>query len=98
MGFKKTNYTIEETGIVLPEVYAQIVEASVDSNGKAYAVFSIQQSREAIKKFVPLETVAITCVIDKEKPLHEQIYIKAKEAVFEGWEDDIVEENTEVEE
>lgn len=91
MGFKKTNYTVQETGITIPNAYAQIVAASVDKDGKAYAVFAVQQSRENIGRFAPLETVAITHIVDKEKPLHEQMYVKAKEEVFKDWEDDIIE-------
>ena len=91
MGLKKTNYTIQETGVTIPNAYAQILTTSVDKDGKAYAVFAIQQSRGDIAKFVPLETVAITHNVDKERPLHEQMYIKAKEDIFFDWEDDIVE-------
>lgn len=91
MGLKKENYTVQETGITIANAYAQIVATSVDKDGKAYAVFAIQQSRGNIGKFTPLETVAITHMVDKEKPLHEQMYVKAKEEVFKDWEDDIVE-------
>lgn len=91
MGLKKTNYTVQETGITIPEAYAQIVATSIDKDGKAYAVFAIQQSRGDIGKFTPLETVAITYMVDKEKPLHEQMYLKAKEEIFKDWEDDLPE-------
>ena len=91
MGLKKTNYTVQEIGLTIPEAYAQIVATSVDKAGKAYAVFAVQQSRGDIGKFTPLETVAITHMVDKEKPLHEQMYVKAKEEIFKDWEDDIIE-------
>lgn len=91
MGLKKQNYTIQETGITIPNAYAQIFTTSIDKDGKAYAVFAVQQSRDNIGKFAPLETVAITHIVDKEKPLHEQMYLKAKEEIFKDWEDDIVE-------
>ena len=91
MGLKKTNYTIQEISITVPEAYAQIITTSVDKDGKAYAVFAIQQSRGDIDKFTPLETIAITHIVNKQEPLHEQMYIKAKEEIFTDWEDDIVE-------
>ena len=52
----------------------------------------MHQNREDITKSQALERLHINTVIDKETPVHSQLYIKAKEELFEGWEDDIVEE------
>ena len=90
MGLKTTNYSIEGKGIVLDTAYAKIGSIVVRGN-KAFGSFDIQQSREQTEKLEPLETISVSCVIDKKKPLHEQMYIKAKEDIFKDWEDDIPE-------
>ena len=38
-----------------------------------------------------IETKYIRCLIDKDQPIHAQIYTNAKKSIFEGWEDDIIE-------
>lgn len=90
MGLKTTNYLIEEKGITLNTAYAKIGSIFVNGN-RATANFNIQQSREQTESLEPLDTVSVSCTIDKEKPLHEQMYLKAKEESFKDWEDDIVE-------
>lgn len=90
MGLKTTNYQIKEKGITIDTAYAKIDSMFVQGN-RATANFNIQQSREQIESLEALEIVSVSCIIDKEKPLHEQMYVKAKEEVFKDWEDDIVE-------
>lgn len=90
MGLKTTNYQIEEKGITIDTAYAKIDSIYIKGN-KATANFAIQQSREQTETLEPLDIVSVTCIADKEKPLHEQMYVKAKEEVFKDWEDDIVE-------
>ena len=90
MGFIKTNHTIEEIGITIPKAYAQITSLSVDVNGKANAVFSIQQNREDILNKNHIDLIVYNCLVDKELPLYKQVYEKAKEEIFADWEDDIV--------
>ena len=92
MGLKKSNYEIKEMGITIPEAYAQITHLSTDLNGNATAVFEVQQSRESIMKNRAFETIRYGTKIDKDLPVYKQVYEKAKETIFEGWEDDIVEE------
>ena len=93
MGLTKQNHTIEKLGITLPKAYAKIVNIQVDKNGEAYATFAIQQSREEIGTLRALDQINIDMRIDKTAPIFEQLYIKAKEEQFVGWDDDIVEEN-----
>lgn len=95
MGLKTTNYQIEEKGITIDTAYAKIGSIVVRGN-KAIASLDIQQSREQTESLEPLDTVSVSCIIDKEKPLHEQMYLKAKEEIFKDWEDDIVMESAEV--
>lgn len=90
MGLKTTNYLIEEKGITIDTAYAKIGSIFVNGN-RATANFNIQQSREQTESLEPLDTISVSCTIDKEKPLHEQMYVKAKEEVFKDWEDDMPE-------
>jgi hypothetical protein len=90
MGFKTSNYESKAYGITIPEAYARITKINVDVDGKADARFEIQQSRDTVGTKVSLALVPFRCEIDKDLPLHKQIYEKAKEEVFKGWEDDIV--------
>lgn len=91
MGLKTNNYSVDNINLTLPTAYAQITHLSVDLNGNASAIFSIQQNRDMISTSEAIETKHIRCSIDKEQPIHAQVYTMAKESIFEGWEDDIVE-------
>lgn len=90
MGLKTTNYKVKNFGITLPEAYARLTNISIDLDGNALGIFEIHQNREDIVKSHPLERIHINSVIDKELPVHTQLYIKAKEINFIDWEDDIV--------
>ena len=92
MGFIRKNYEIENSGISLDTAYAQIRNISIDIDGMAVAMFSIQKDRDSILSKRSLDTVSFRCKIDKEFPVYRQIYEKAKEKFFADWEDDIVEE------
>lgn len=96
MGFKTKNYEAKAYGITVPEAYARITKINVDVDGKADAMFEIQQNRENVGTKQSLALVPFRCEIDKEKPLHKQIYEKAKEEYFKDWEDDIVEVDKDV--
>ena len=91
MGLKTTNYEAKEFGIVLPTAYARLTNVNIDVNGEAYAMFEIHQTREDVTNKSSFERKNIHCVIDKDLPVHEQLYIKAKEELFTDWDDDIVE-------
>ncbi len=90
MGLIKTNYKVNDYGIVLDTAYAQLTDVTVGLDGVANCVFDIQQTREDIQTKESLERKCFSCVIDKELPLHRQVYEKSKEEIFTDWEDDIV--------
>ena len=87
---KKNNYNIEELGITVPQAYARLISISLDCNGNANAIFNIHQNREDTVRKSPLDKVYIDTKINKDLPIYEQIYIAAKETIFNDWEDDIV--------
>ena len=92
MGLKTTNYKVEELGITLAEAYAQLEHMSVDLEGESNALFKIQTSRSSMDK-PAIDTKYFSCTINKDEPIYEQVYTKAKEdGLFDGWEDDIITE------
>lgn len=91
MGFKKSNVAIENLGIVIPEAYAQIDHLNVSLDGVCFASFKVQTARDAMDK-PALETKHVRLTIDKDLPVHKQVYEYAKTEAFQGWEDDIIEE------
>lgn len=91
MGFIKQNYVVDDLGITLPQAYAQIISILTDKNGRANAMFAIQQTRADISKKGNIDTIPFRCVIDKDLPTYKQVYEKAKVEIFTDWEDDIVE-------
>lgn len=92
MGLKTTNYRVEDLGITIPTAYAQLVRVSVDAKGRASGTFKIQQTRSDIDAKDTLADAHIHCKVDKTQPIFEQVYNAAKEKLFKGWEDDIVDE------
>ena len=97
MGLKTTNYEVKDFGIVIPEAYARLTNINIDVEGEAFGTFEIHQTRESLTETNPLERIHVNYMINKELPVHSQLYIKAKEEVFVGWEDDIVTNISEVE-
>lgn len=98
MGLKTTNYEVKDLGVTLPTAYAQITSIISDRKGNACAQFAVQQSRDDIEVKNDIERLSISYMVDKSKPLYEQLYDVAKKTIFDGWEDDIVEETQAVEE
>lgn len=96
MGLKTTNYEVKDFGITLAEAYARLTNINLDVNGEAFGTFEIHQTREDLAITNPLEKKYINTIIDKELPIHTQLYVAAKKEIFEDWEDDIV-LNSEVE-
>lgn len=102
MGLKKTNYTIEELGLTLPEAYAYIRNLYVYGD-KGNAEFVIQASRENAINLHPLKTVNIEFDVNRNESPYVTAYNKAKrvhtiqrgdktitrEMPFHGWTDDI---------
>ena len=97
MGLKKTNVTIENSNITLPEAYAQIHHLATYLDSRCLAVFKIQTSRENMTN-PPLDMIPVAMNIDKDLPLFRQVYEYAKETVFQDWEDDIPSNDEPVEE
>lgn len=91
MGLKTTNYKVKEFGITLPEAYARLTNVNINVNGEAFGTFEIHQTRESLTEASSLERIHINHIIDKDLPIHNQLYVKAKEEIFTDWEDDIVE-------
>ncbi len=90
MGFKTTNYNVGEYGLTVPQSYARISDIHVDMEGHCRATFEIQQTREDIGIKKSFDMKHFSCIIDKEQPIHQQVYEKAKVDMFADWEDDIV--------
>ena len=82
MGFIKQDYVVDDFGITLPQAYAQIVSILTDKNGRANAMFAIQQTRADISKKENIDTIPFRCVIDKDLPTYKQVYEKAKAEIF----------------
>lgn len=61
-------------------------------NDTAIAEIKIHISRENLEMYEPLETINITCPIDRNSSVYEQIYIEAKKSLFKEWQDDIQED------
>lgn len=91
MGFKTSNYDVVDMGITIPQAYARISEITVDMKGQCKARFDIQQKREDVGIKKSFGTKHFFCSVDKDKPIHQQVYEKAKVDIFKDWEDDIVE-------
>jgi hypothetical protein len=91
MGLKTTNYEVKDFGITIPEAYARLTDININIDGEAFGTFEIHQTREELIENNPLERIHVNYVIDKDLPVHNQIYVKAKEEIFTDWEDDIVE-------
>lgn len=95
MGLKTTDYEVRGLGITVPTAYAQITQLFINKDSVAQATFSIQQNREDIKEKTAFAKETFTCLVDKNEPIYTQVYNKAKVAIFNGWEDDIVDESEE---
>ena len=91
MGLKTTNYEVKDFGITLSDAYARLTNINVDLSGEVFGMFEIHQTREDIDTKSPIERKNFNCTINKDLPIHKQVYEAAKEALFTGWEDDIVE-------
>lgn len=95
MGLKTTNYTVANFGISLPTAYARLADVNIDINGNAFGKFEVHQTRDdMMMQRSPFDTFYVNYVIDKDQPIHKQIYQLAKKDIFPNWEDDIVEEET----
>ena len=90
MGLKTTNYTVNRYGITLENAYARLTDISTNMSGQAYGTIEVFQNRDDAEMKEPFEKFYVECMIDKDLPLHRQLYEKAKEVYFSDWKDDIV--------
>ena len=90
MGLKTTNYEVKKYGITLNTAYARLTDVSINLNGEAYGTIEIHQDREDTNIKEAFEKYYVECEIDKDFPVHRQLYNKAKEVLFTEWNDDIV--------
>lgn len=90
MGLKKDSYKIEKLNITITPAYAMVGKIEIE-NDAAIAEIKIHKTREDLEKYEALETINITCNIERNLSVYEQIYVKAKEDIFKDWQDDIVE-------
>ena len=89
MGLIKKDYEIN--GVVLPLAYAMIGKVKINKDNTSYTEFNIHTSRENNINEKPLQKLGFFCKIDRNISVYEQIYIKAKEDIFNDWQDEIVE-------
>lgn len=97
---KKDGYNVK--GVELETAYAKINRLYIEKGNLARTYFGISNSRENINEGNSLIELEFPCYVDKNQPIYEQVYVLAKENLFQGWEDDIVvetpiEESTEEE-
>ena len=89
MGLKKDNYIIEKLNIEISPAYAMVGRIEIENNS-VIAEMKIHKTREDLEKYEPLESIYITCNLDRNKPVYEQIYNEAKNGLFKEWENDIL--------
>ena len=88
MGLIKDNYKIEKSNIEITPAYAMVGKIEIE-NDTAIAEIKIHKTREDLEMYEPLETINITCPIDRNLSVYEQIYIEAKKGLFKDWKDSI---------
>ena len=91
MGLIKNSYKSEKLNIDITPAYAMVGKIEIE-NDTAIAEIKIHKTREDLEEYEPLETINITCSIDRNVSVYEQIYIEAKKGLFKEWQDDIKEE------
>lgn len=82
---KRNGYDVK--GVALNQAYAKINRLYVERENNVVAYFGISNNRDNTSE--PLEEISFECKFDKSQNVFEQVYIKAKEELFQGWEDDI---------
>lgn len=91
MGLIKNSYKSEKLNIDITPAYAMVGKIEIE-NDNAIAEMKIHKNRENLEMYDPLETINITCNIDRNISVYEQIYLEAKKGLFKEWQDDIKEE------
>ena len=88
MGLIKDTYKSERLNIDITPAYAMVGKIEIQ-NDSAIVEMKIHKTREDLEMYEALETINISCQIDRNKSVYEQIYVEAKEGVFKDWEDSI---------
>ena len=88
MGLIKDNYKIDKLNLTISPAYAMVGKIKIE-NDYAIAEMKIHKTREDLEMYEPLEVMNISCHIDRNLSVYTQIYTKAKEDLFNDWEDDI---------
>lgn len=88
MGLIKNSYKSEKLNIEITPAYAMVGKIEIE-NDTAIAEIKIHKTREDLEMYEPLETINITCPIDRNLSVYEQIYIEAKKGLFKDWKDSI---------
>ena len=81
MGLKTTNYVSKSTGLVLPEAYAVLTNLIIETDNRARAIFAVQASREATKRYKALDKVEVHFTWDRKSNPVVQAYETAKSEV-----------------
>ena len=80
MGLKTTNYTTKKTGIFMPTAYAKLRTFVLEKDNSFRATFSIQENRDKLDVFEPVEIVSVSGKItDRSVPLQRIAYEVAKQ-------------------
>lgn len=91
MGLIKNSYKSEKLNIDISPAYAMVGKIEIE-NDIAIAEIKIHKTRKDLEEYEPLEKINITCFIDRNSSVYEQIYIEAKKGLFKEWQDDIQED------
>jgi hypothetical protein len=85
---KQDGYIVN--GVLITPAYAKITRLYNQNGNDTVAYFGISNTRENLEENAPLEEIAFSCEIDKKQDkIFNEVYTKAKEELFEDWEDDI---------
>lgn len=91
MGLIKNSYKSEKLNIDISPAYAMVGKIEIE-NDTAIAEIKIHKTRKDLEEYEPLEKINVTCFIDRNSSVYEQIYIEAKKGLFKEWQDDIQED------
>ena len=87
---KNDGYNLK--GVNITPAYTKITKLFIeDAIAKAY--FGISNSRKNLETNTPIDEIYYECEINrKNDELFKDVYTKAKQDIFTGWQDDIVKE------
>ena len=87
---KNDGYNLK--GVNITPAYAKITKLFVDDT-IARAYFGISNSRKNLEANTPIDEIYYECEINRSNDeVFKDVYTKAKQDIFTGWQDDIVKE------